>query len=93
LQFEVVKYRLEAEYNVKTHFTPLQYSVARRILGDASALKSAQLPSNAKLAEDWDGHPVGLFESDWSLRLAEEWNPSLQFVEFTAVDHPLETTP
>jgi len=93
LQFEVVKYRLEAEYNVKTHFTPLQYSVARRILGDASALKSAQLPSNAKLAEDWDGHPVGLFESDWSLRLAEEWNPSLQFVEFTAVDHPLEKTP
>jgi len=23
-----------------------------------------------------------LFESDWSLRLAEEWNPSLRFVAF-----------
>ena len=86
LQFEVVKYRLESEYNVKTLFTQLPYSVARRIPGDREAAVRAQLPSNAKLVEDWDGHPVALFESEWSLRLAEEWNPKLQFVEFTAID-------
>ena len=90
LQFEVVKYRLAAEYNVKTHFTPLPYSVARRIEGDAGTIESAQFPSNAKLAEDWDGRPVGLFESEWSLRLAQEWNPKLAFVEFTAVDQSVE---
>ncbi len=86
LQFEVVKYRLESEYNVKTIFTTLPYSVARRVHGDSEAIARAQMPSNAKLVEDWDGQPVALFESDWSLRLAEEWNPKLRFVEFTAID-------
>jgi peptide chain release factor 3 len=86
LQFEVVKYRLESEYNVKTVFSALPFSVARRVAGDAETIRRAQLPSNAKLVEDWDGAPVALFESEWSLRLAEEWNPKLRFVEFTAID-------
>ena len=34
------------------------------------------------MLEDWDGAPVALFESDWSVRLAEEWNPQLRFAEF-----------
>ena len=86
LQFEVVKYRLESEYNVKTQFSPMPYGLARRITGDPAAIKGAQFPSNAKLVEDWDGHAVGLFESEWSLRLAQEWNAGLQFVEFTKLD-------
>lgn len=89
LQFEVVKYRLESEYNVKTQFAPMPYSLARRIAGDISGLARAQFPTNAKLVEDWDGHPVGLFESEWSLRLAQEWNPSLRFVEFTNLDEEM----
>jgi peptide chain release factor 3 len=81
LQFEVVKYRLESEYNVKTVFTSLPYSVARRVIGNPEVIARAQLPSNAKLVEDWDGRAVALFESEWSLRLAEEWNPKLRFAE------------
>jgi peptide chain release factor 3 len=90
LQFEVAKYRLENEYNVKTIFTTLPFSLARRVAGDLETIKSAQMPSNARLAEDWNGLPVALFESEWSMRLAEEWNPKLRFVEFTAVDQPAE---
>jgi len=82
LQFEVVKHRLESEYNVNTLFTKLPFSVARRVQGDPESMRAAQLPSSAKLLEDWDGAPVALFESDWSVRLAEEWNPKLRFVEF-----------
>jgi peptide chain release factor 3 len=82
LQFEVVKHRLESEYNVKTIFTTLPFSVARRVQGSSEALQAAQLPSSARLLEDWDGAPVALFESDWSVRLAEEWNPQLRFTEF-----------
>jgi peptide chain release factor 3 len=82
LQFEVVKHRLESEYNVKTIFTTLPFSTARRVQGSTQALQSAQLPSSAKMLEDWDGAPVALFESDWSVRLAEEWNPQLRFAEF-----------
>ncbi|PZR58326.1 MAG: peptide chain release factor 3 [Candidatus Meridianibacter frigidus] len=85
LQFEVAKYRLEAEYNVKTVLSSLPFSVARRVAGDAAAVAAVQLPSNATLAQDWDGRPVALFESDWSLRLAEEWNPNVHFAEFTTL--------
>jgi peptide chain release factor 3 len=84
LQFEVAKYRLESEYNVKTLFTKLPFSLARHLEGDLENVTRAQLPTSAKLVEDWDGRPVALFESDWSLRLAREWNPSLAFVRFSA---------
>jgi peptide chain release factor 3 len=84
LQFEVAKYRLESEYNVKTVFTTLPFSLARHVEGDSEKIARAQLPSNAKLVEDWDGRPVALFESEWSLRLAHEWNPDLDFARFSA---------
>jgi peptide chain release factor 3 len=82
LQFEVVKYRLESEYNVKTVFTTLPYALARRVRGEAAAISAATMPSNGKVVEDWDGAPLALFESDWSLRLAQEWNPALTFEPF-----------
>ncbi len=84
LQFEVAKYRLQSEYGVKTVFSTLPFALARRIEGDVEAAARAQLPSNAKLVEDWDGKPIALFESEWSLRLAQEWNPGLAFVPFAA---------
>ncbi len=84
LQFEVAKYRLEAEYGVKTVFSGLPYAVARRVEGELEATARAQMPSNAKLVEDWEGRPVALFESDWSMRLAQEWNPNLVFAPFVA---------
>ncbi len=84
LQFEVAKYRLEAEYSVKTVFSTLAFSTARHVEGDAATIAAAKLPSNAKLVEDWEGRPVALFESEWSLRLAQEWNPQLTFGLFSA---------
>jgi peptide subunit release factor RF-3 len=79
---------LESEYNVKTVFTSLPYSVAKRVVGEADAIARAQLPSNAKLVEDWDGNAVALFESEWSLRLAEEWNASLKFIDGSEMATP-----
>jgi peptide chain release factor 3 len=84
LQFEVAKYRLETEYNVETRLDVLPYSQALHVEGDRGAIVAAHLPSNAKLVEDWDGAPVALFESDWSVRLAREWNPQLRFTRFGA---------
>jgi peptide chain release factor 3 len=88
LQFEVAKYRLEAEYNVKTIFSNLPYTLARRVVGDAAG---AAWPSSAKLVEDGSGTPFALFESDWSLRLAEEWNAGLRFDPFSADVETRET--
>jgi len=88
LQFEVAKYRLDAEYNVKTLFLNQPYTLARRVAGEREQLERAQLPSNAKLVEDWEGRPAALFESEWSLRLAQEWNPQLTFAAFSAQENP-----
>jgi peptide chain release factor 3 len=84
LQFEVAKYRLESEYNVQTRFDGLRYTMALHAEGESDQIARAQLPSNAKLVEDWNGRPVVLFESEWSVRLAREWNPQLELVPFSA---------
>ena len=60
----------------------LPLALARFVTGDAEAIAAAQLPSNAKLVEDWDGAPLALFESEWSIGLAEQWNPGLRFLPF-----------
>ena len=91
LQFEVAKYRLAAEYNVKTEFLRMPFSLARRVGGDPSAVAAATWPSNAKLVEDGAGIPVALFESEWSMRLAEEWNPALRFETFETAGRTAET--
>ncbi len=84
LQFEVAKYRLETEYNVETRFDVLPYSLALHVEADRDQIARAHIPSNAKLVEDWSGRPVVLFESEWSVRLAQEWNPQLAFTPFSA---------
>jgi peptide chain release factor 3 len=88
LQFEVVKYRLESEYNVKTVFQTLPYTLARRVRPIAAdgvqGIANATLPSNARLVEDWEEHALALFESAWSVDLAKQWNPGLAFDPFGA---------
>ena len=90
LQFEVVKYRLESEYNVKTVFHTLPYTTARRVRpagGSAQAdPATATLGSSARLVEDWDGNVLALFESEWSINLVQQWNPGLAFEPFGARD-------
>jgi peptide subunit release factor RF-3 len=54
------------------------------VAGDREAIARAQFPTNAKLLEDWNGEPVAVFESEWSVRLAAEWNPALTFEPFFA---------
>jgi peptide chain release factor 3 len=87
LQFEVVRYRLESEYNVKTELTVLPFTVARRVSGEFAG---ASFPSNARLVESWEGTPVALFESEWSIRLAQEWNAGLHFEEFETAGEAAE---
>ncbi len=90
LQFEVAKYRLVSEYNVKTEFFRLPFSIGRRVSGDATAVGAATWPSSARLVEDEAGSPIALFESDWGVRLAEEWNPTLRFEPFEASERVAE---
>jgi peptide chain release factor 3 len=91
LQFEVTKYRLEAEYNVKTELISLPYGLAMRVTGDPAAIAAAAWPSNARLVHDWAGKPIALFESEWSMRLAQEWNEKLKLHPFGEADGAEDT--
>lgn len=72
LQFDVVRYRLEAEYNVATIMEPLAYSAARWVSGDAAEIADIGNGRGRMRTEDRDGRPVILFSTDWDLRYAEE---------------------
>ncbi|MGH7729153.1 MAG: peptide chain release factor 3 [Vulcanimicrobiaceae bacterium] len=84
LQFEVAKYRLAAEYRVVSEFLPLPFGLIARVEGEPALVEAATWPASARLVLDREGRPVALFESTWSLKLAQEWNPALHFAPFAA---------
>ncbi|WP_139489466.1 peptide chain release factor 3 [Brevibacillus dissolubilis] len=77
LQFEVLEYRLKAEYGVDINLTRMSYQIARWIDGDEEALKAVS--SRNQTVSDRYGRPVMLFESEYQLRMAQEKYPKLQF--------------
>jgi peptide chain release factor 3 len=79
LQFDVVQYRLEAEYNAKTSIHRMPYRMARWVLGPPEDVANLRVPSMGRQLEDEDGIPVVLFESEGMLRYCLELNPKLTF--------------
>jgi peptide chain release factor 3 len=78
LQLEVVQYRLENEYGVQTRLEPLEFSVARWVVGGWPALESVGRLFNCKTVRDaWD-RPVLLFRNTWNLQQLLEDHPSLE---------------
>ena len=73
LQLEVVQYRLEHEYGVKTRIEPLGFAVARWVVGGWPALEAVGRIFNCKTVRDSWNRPVLLFKNDWNLnQLAED---------------------
>ena len=85
LQFDVVRYRLEAEYNVQTEIEPLGYSAARWVRGEPAAVNAIGDGRGRMRAEDREGKVVILFTTEWDLRYAEE---NAKDVEFSDVAFP-----
>jgi len=79
LQYDVVRYRLEAEYNVATVIEPLTFQIARWVSGDAAEIALLGDGRGRLRAEDRDGRPVLLFSSEWDLRYAEENSTNVTF--------------
>ncbi|MEZ4286824.1 MAG: peptide chain release factor 3 [Polyangiales bacterium] len=80
LQFDVLTFRLEHEYNAKVRFSVLPYTAARWIEGaaDTDALRAARIPM---AVTDQDGRPVALFRDEWELGRAVRDNESWAFHE------------
>jgi peptide chain release factor 3 len=79
LQFDVVKFRLESEYNVDVILAPLPYVAARWLTGSPEDIENVVLYSGTQVVKDADGLPVMLFQSEWHINAAMEKNPKLTF--------------
>lgn len=82
LQFDVVRFRLEAEFGLVTRLEPLSYRVARLLAAGPEDVAALPWGRGALLTEDRDGQPIGLFDSEWSVRYWQEHYPSVSFREF-----------
>ncbi len=79
LQFEVLQFRLQSEYNVDSSLDLLQYRHGAWLEGDASTF---QLTSSSMLAQDESGSVVVLMTYDWEKNSLIERNPDHNLVDF-----------
>ena len=76
LQFEIVKFRLESEYDAPSRIQAVPWTLVRWFDPDTRT-DGISLPSGARLAEDDQGRTVILFENDWGLRFFKEDHPDI----------------
>ncbi|MCY4381447.1 MAG: peptide chain release factor 3 [Proteobacteria bacterium] len=80
LQFDVVKFRLEAEYGVAVEWQKMPYSVARWIIAnEQSILDAFQQDQVESIFYDRFHQPVILMDSMWRLELFEKRYPNITF--------------
>lgn len=81
LQFDVLKYRLQNEYNVEIIMENLPYQYIRWITSSIDS-KKLDLASDTKVVQDFKDNYLLLFRSDWSINWALEHNEGLTLQEF-----------
>jgi peptide chain release factor 3 len=79
LQFEVLKFRLEHEYNVKARLEPVGYDRARWLTGDPNQISALSSTLDTLLVYDAEGKPVALFRNEWALRYVVDKYPKIGF--------------
>lgn len=79
LQFEVLQYRLEHEYNAKCRFEARNIHKACWMSGDETKIKEFMKYRMNNIAYDKDGQPVFLADTAYILRMAQENNPEITF--------------
>ncbi|MBR6451502.1 MAG: peptide chain release factor 3, partial [Lachnospiraceae bacterium] len=83
LQFEVLKYRLENEYNVEIHMENLPYEHIRWIENREEVdVEKLTGTSDMKRVKDMKGNPLLLFVNSWSVNMVLERNEGLKLTEF-----------
>ena len=83
LQFEVLKYRLENEYNVEIRMEKLPYEFIRWIENkDEIDLDKLVGTSDMRKIKDLKGNPLLLFINQWSIGMTLDRNKTLQLSEF-----------
>ncbi len=82
LQFDVLKYRLENEYNVDIRLEKLPYEHIRWIENRELDLDKLTGTSDMKKVQDLKGNPLLLFVNSWSIGMTLDRNEGLVLSEF-----------
>ena len=82
LQFDVLNYRLQNEYNVEIKLEPLPYEHIRWIDNDDIDLNALSGTSDMKKIQDLKGRPLLLFVNSWSIGMTLDRNEGLRLSEF-----------
>ncbi len=82
LQFDVLKYRLNNEYNVEINLENLPYEHIRWIESTPVEVPKLVGTSDMKRVVDMKGNPLLLFVNSWSPRMVIERNEGLVLSEF-----------
>jgi peptide chain release factor 3 len=80
LQFDVVRYRLESEYNAETDIEWLPYKLARWVDAEPEQIREMHVPYTSRLVEDQFGNPVVLYQTSWDAEYMRRENPEIQFL-------------
>ena len=84
LQFDVLKYRLENEYNVEIRLENLPYEHIRWIANkDEIQVDKIVGTSDMKKVMDMKGNPLLLFVNSWSVGMTLDRNEGLRLAEFS----------
>lgn len=80
LQFEVIQHRLKNEYGASCNYEPVNlYKACWVTCKDPIALKEFISRRKKDLAKDTDGKLVFLAESAWTMKMAQENHPEVEF--------------
>ena len=82
LQFDVLKFRLENEYNVEIRLDNLPYEHIRWIENKEIDLDKLSGTSDMKKIKDLKGNPLLLFVNSWSVGMTLDRNEGLMLSEF-----------
>jgi peptide chain release factor 3 len=80
LQFDVLQYRLENEYGVKTHLDMLPYRFSSYV--EEIDPRTIRRPQSSFLALDARGRVVMLFTGEWEKNFTLERNPGIKLIDF-----------
>ncbi len=79
LQFDVVRFRLESEYNTRTEIDWLPFKLARWVENGLGNGAHPKLSSRTRPVRDQFGNPAVLFQSAWDANYTQRENPDFRF--------------
>lgn len=87
LQFDVVRFRLESEYNAQTDIEWLPFKLARWIAVSPEQARQVRVPFDAKVVKDQLGHTAILFKSMWDVDYFQRENPNVVLSPIRTIEY------